>query len=69
MYTLEAALLPDPLRVEGITEMDETLVVCTRLTGNEARCPDCGHPRRACRASMCARSATCRGAVAAPTSA
>ncbi len=44
MYTLEAALLPDPLRVEGITEMDETLVVCTRLTGNEARCPDCGHP-------------------------
>ncbi len=44
MPTLEAALLPPPLRVEAVTETGETMVVRARSAEERARCPDCGHP-------------------------
>ncbi len=43
MHTLEAALLPKPLRVEAIAESDDTVIVHARSAEESARCPDCGH--------------------------
>lgn len=42
MQALEVILLPEPLRLEAITETGETVVVHARLVGHGASCPDCG---------------------------
>ena len=44
MQTLEAALLPQLLRVEAITETDDAVVVRARVAEEGVRCPDCGNP-------------------------
>ncbi len=42
MQALEVILLPEPLRLEAITETGEMVVVHVRLVGQGASCPDCG---------------------------